>query len=138
LEFGDGNILTCEADLVNEQSSLHYNRITGHLVFGGVQVSGNKINILNLKFLPVPENFDFVFLLCGFLDFVVGANKQEVVDGGGEESEENHEYAEECDTFKDENEGDYVLEDEEWLGHHIEEVCEVGRYFHAVLVFTEQ
>jgi hypothetical protein len=84
----------------------------------------------------IPQHCNREFFLGGFLDLVVTPSQQNVVYGGGEPAEDYHEYSERRQVFNNVHGRYEVLEDEEGLGHRIEEKLEVCGSFDSMLVPT--
>jgi hypothetical protein len=135
-ELGDGDGLPGEAGLIDEQFSRQQDRVARNLSVGNEDVPADEVNVVDGLHLAAPEDGHFELLLCGLLDLLVGPVEQEVVDGGGDVSEGDHQNAENGHVFEDVDDGDQILKDEEGLRHRVEEVLQVVGHFHQVLVLS--
>lgn len=60
-----------------------------------------QVNILDSLELAIAQHGHLEVSFCGPFDLLVGAVEEDIVDGGGEEGEEDHEDAEDDHTFQD-------------------------------------
>ena len=78
------------------------------------------ILIHDIILTAISEYLDGELLLCRLFDLVVAPSEEEVVDGGGQPAEKDHQDAEEHQVLQDVDCWDEVLEHEEGLGHGVE------------------
>ena len=86
--------------------------------------------------MTLPEYFDFEEFFCSLFYFFVGDEEKDVVDGCGDEAEEDHDECECVETLEKVDEGNKVLEEKKGLCHGIEYVLWVDGYLYFMLVFT--
>ena len=101
LEFGNGHIFPSQAGLIHEEFSLNNDRITGYFPFGHIEIAGHQVHIHDIILNAISEYLDGKLLLCCLFDFVVTPSEEEVVDGGGQPAEKDHQDAEEHQVLQD-------------------------------------
>jgi hypothetical protein len=135
-KFGYRHVLTCQASLVHEETSLENYRVAGGLPSGFIEIARHEISVHNFMEFSVSDNLNRKLLFCALFYFSIATPEQEIVDGCSEPTKPNHQPSKHAQILEDVDSRNAVLKDEERLGHGVEEKLEIPRHLNSVLIFA--